>query len=149
MENLEIVDLKKIVEIKPKLILKWIGNEDSLEDVKTLSSRNLYKNKYGINLKEDFLIPSDEYLLLSCIKLNLFTKDLKVLFDSDINIMAKKYYESDSIHEFLVEILKSTKQEFPENYEIVLNQYLEVLCLAINNNIQLSMMWQNVDELFE
>lgn len=146
MENL---DVKQIVKIKPELILKWIGDEDSLEEVKTLSSRNLYKNKYGINLKDDFLIPSDEYLLLSCIKTNLFMKDLKVLFDSDLNILDKKFYESNSIHEFLVDILKCTKKELPENYDLVLNQYLEVLCLAINNDMKLSILWNSLYTLFE
>jgi homospermidine synthase len=82
-------------------------------------------------------------------KLNKFQKDLTNLFNSDINIIDNKFDNFNSIHDFLEDIVYETKEINPDNYEQILKNYLEVVCLAINYDRKLLLKWNIVLSLFE
>jgi hypothetical protein len=142
MEKNKILKTLQIVDIKSSIIKNWIQNE-SLQNLSKIKTRNLFKNKYGFNLEDDNLIPNDEYLILACMKLNLFTKDLKSLFDSNISI-TNKFGTFDTVHEFLFDIINETKEIFVQNFDKIEKDYYDVLCLAINNDLELKLNWNLV-----
>lgn len=141
------IESLQIIEINPTHVQQWIQNE-SLSELPTISSRNYFKDKYGFNKHTDNLIPSDSYLILSCLKLSLFLKDLKTLYKDDIKSLNMNFGEFDTVHNFLYDIVLQTQEVLPDNFEKIQKDYYEVLCLAINNDLQLKLNWNLVVQSF-